>query len=49
MSRVDKTDDEGFVDNSEGGRPIYDAKHGEKSLNKKRRWRHIHPQLRRFT
>ena len=35
MSRVDKTDDEGFVDNSEGGRPIYDAKHGKKSLNKK--------------
>ena len=35
MSRVDKTDDEGFVDNSEGGRPIYDGRHGKKSLNKK--------------
>jgi site-specific DNA-cytosine methylase len=35
MSRVDKHDDEGFVDNSEGGRPIYDGKHGKKSLNKK--------------
>ena len=37
MSRVggDKHDDEGFIDNSEGGRPIYDGKHGKKSLNKK--------------
>ena len=35
MSRVDKHDDEGFVDNSEGGRPIYDGRHGKKSLNKK--------------
>ena len=36
MSRVDKHDDEGFVDATEGGRFIFDAKHGAtRGLNKK--------------
>ena len=34
-SRVDKHGDEGFLGNSEGDRPIYDGRHGKKSLNKK--------------
>ena len=35
MSRVERHDDEGFVDVSEGGRFMYDAKHGkDRALNK---------------
>ena len=45
MSRVDKHADKGFIDNSEGGRPTYDGKHGKKSPKKKTPPKPIRPLL----